>query len=1050
MANAAILKTIRVIQTDNLSKLAFDLDGYLVQFNIGDIVYKHVEQDSFRKDDLKNQANPVSAGYYTKDSFLKYLTITKDINILKQHALEKNISVKYAKKDDDIKVQKLVLKMPYDNFCTVGIYNFKYSGNINDVIDPSNLRIKVPDNIEPISIKLNNLFVAATDFYKNKISLLDIFLGEEEGQAAVLIAKIALVINMINKEIFPMFNLQGADNLSEFTISQNEEWVNGNIFNNPTLDDLNNYYNNILGFYKTAYSNQLLILDTPGFKKLYWLAMGLSAGNLSILPVEYKWRLLEYISKNLLSKIYERTTQEELVVKIALSFNNNNTITQIDPFLDQLLVIKPDEGSDKTLYETLYRQLTTTSNTLAGTQELSNWVFNTQFKPTKTKEQFVQALYALWTYSKYNPYTLDGSIKPSKIAFKELDPNLASFSYPNNDLPQSEFYYTHVTSYDVFPFETSPNYVGPPLYIHKEIRKTAAPILMPYESEKFIGIYFDNFNFKISGKTVLAYQDLTQDYRYGNDDPNKEVPIPIYRDTLYGNYHIYQPVSLLNANIDSKVAFTTVDGDDVNVNGENINSLIPIFLLEFIDSAGDRSDAETILGYALDVVSLVGGVTNLAKLRHLRWAATGTETVGLFTLNGMRIVVGGVEFTADVLGVMANFVTCEQGDEFCESMKKYISILQMSILTLNSVDSLASLIMKKQAATVIEAAGGGVDEAEIIQNIKNKLNDLNTPGSTQAIENTAAAISNIGKDLFFSSLLPIPINVITQFINKVIDRVIVENARFYWRRKDLVVGIPSTNYPRFSTRRYVADGFEIVSGKRVQRYRNTGDFLNNTTELKEMAEHGRALGLGDINTPGNTTSVTESLIIKSYRIGKQETKIEVMNWMTNYHNFLTVRNKVPFCFSNQSHFQLFINEFKTIINKYGFGNDLKEITITGSSLTKVSPPDLDLINKTMNKAQIKAHLNRLEKNYNLAKEAEKVSDKLISKIESSFKTSFSEGKIRPECMVRFENEVFYTLKNELENMVNQPITVKGKFDFNIFPVEDELRNLPPSHDIILN
>jgi hypothetical protein len=60
---------------------------------------------------------------------------------------------------------------------------------------------------------------------------------------------------------------------------------------------------------------------------------------------------------------------------------------------------------------------------------------------------------------------------------------------------------------------------------------------------------------------------------------------------------------------------------------------------------------------------------------------------------------------------------------------------------------------------VIETAGGGIDEAAIIQNIKNKLNDLSTPGSAEAIENTATAIARSGY------LYSFPANIVAGLIN---------------------------------------------------------------------------------------------------------------------------------------------------------------------------------------------------------------------------------------------------------------------------------------------
>lgn len=521
------------------------------------------------------------------------------------------------------------------------------------------------------------------------------------------------------------------------------------------------------------------------------------------------------------------------------------------------------------------------------------------------------------------------------------------------------------------------------------------------------------------------------------------------QNVLYGTYDIYQPVSLHSSNTQTKSALSTVKGNDIAVNGNNINSLIPIFVLKFIDDAGDRSDAETVLGYVVDVVTTYTGLGSLTKLKHLRWAATGANTVELFSIQGLRLVVGGVEFTSGVLGLFANFVECDPNNSFCNGVKTFIMALQLASLTINATDSLATFAMRRSAGRVIEEAGGA-NEAEIVQNINDRLIALNTKADPAVVESAANSIYKSGKDVYLFS--GIPVKLIELFIKKILNRIKLENRRFFWKADDLTIGISSINYPRFSFKKYVEDGFDLINGREVKKFKNTGDDLHTISDLTEMAEYGKSLGLGEVGTGGISTSVTESLIIKSYRTDKQALKTEVKEWMTNYKTYLTDRNEVLYCFNNATHQEGFFNELK-IINKYGFGSDLDHITVAGSSLTKTAPPDLDLFNSAMSKARIKFHLERLNLIFETAVTNKLLTRReLIENIRKSFKTSFAQGKIRPECMLRIENNRLYILKQELKAIPQnlQPITTNKKFDFNIYSSDDLIRSLLPEKKIKLN
>lgn len=1041
MAEAAILKDGRVIKTTNLTGLIYDFNGYLVSLTKDQVVYRHAEKTSFKKNDLKYHEEGITEGYYDEHQFLRYLNGTVSLKELSEFAL-KNVHITYATEGDLINVPRIKITTPYTEqiLGKVDLNTYLFEGNNPLNYDLSN---KVPTETVEKSIK--EIDPNAVIFYQNRIGLVANFPANQQYQAALLITKIALRINEINKHIFPLFADSGA--FEDYVYNQNQEWRTGNWFINPTISDLENFYDSLSSYYKAAYSNQLLILATQGYEKVYWLAMALSPMGLSVLTFEEKIGILEYVSKNKLSKIFEREVQEDLVVKIMLSFNEA-TLYQVDPFLDALINRRPDVASATTLYETLYRQMSLSTNIKEGLLGLSNWVFNTDYKPSNTKGQFVQAVYALWQFSKYNPYAVDESIKPGVIGFKILNSSLASFtSDGSSETPDSLFTYSHVTNFEAIPYAASPNYIGPALHTYKEVRQNAAPIVMPYESKKYIGLYFDNFSFRFNGKKIEAYQQgMTYDYRYETatqEDEERLFPIPRVKEMLYGTYDIFQPVSILDVNVETKTALSTVRGENIDIDGVQVNSLVPLFVLEFIDNAGDRSDAETMIGYVVDAAATFTGVGNISKFRHLRWAATGADTVGLWSMQGLRVVIGGVEFSSGVLGLLANFVECDPNDSFCNRMKTFITLLELSSLAIDGGASLASVAMRRQAARVIEAAGGGADVATVKQNIKTKMAELNANANPADLDEAAEAITNAGY------LFSFPANLLAPFKRVLRNRISDENRR-YGFKFDIPVNSSSTRVPRFSTFKYVEDGFEIIKGKKTPKYKNTGTLLHNDEELTQVIEYGKSLGLGQVYTGENIYSATEGLILKSFRTLKQTSKTELMEWMTNYHSFLTIRNKVPFCFTNQNHFNSYNNQLKSIISKYDFGKDLTSIKYTGSSLTKLEPPDVDLVSE-LSKIQIDFHLDRLEIVFKKAIEDELIKDtRLINDIEKAFTKSRSDGRIKSGCLIRIEGEraffIWQDLKEIPENI--KPITSTGKIDFNIFNSDDKLRSIPP--ELIIN
>lgn len=819
MENAVILKTGKVVRKSTFisGSLKIDLQGFADQFAIGnsDRIYKHVNKENFNLQDLDGYDKPISAGYYLQSEFLKYIANIITLKKLNEYVL-KDSDLIFAENDDQIEVFRLYIKAPYNYFYKLEKFNIDYKKNI-PVVD-SNQNIIIPIDKEPVIINFNKTTITSKQFYTKRISIANTFNEtKEKDSAALLITKTALMINKIESEIFPLF-AQNEDLIS-YTNNQITEWLSDEILINPSLETLAEFYQNITDYYKVAYSNQLKILESSGIEKLYWLAMGLSSQSLSGLPVNEKWKILHYLIKNKLSNNFERIKEEELVINLLYSFNLSN-INEIDQFLSFFLY-PYETGTEKktTFYEILYNSMSTSTNMKQGLLGLSNWVLDTQYQPTTTKGQFIKGLYFLWQFSKYCPYNENDSLKNSTISFKTSN-QISEFT--SQDTEGFLFKYTHYIAYDPI----SKNSDSSIIYDYKISRPDATPILMPYESSKFGGIYFDNFNFSIEEDKIIAYQSLPVYTKVGNKDDNYYIVSE--KDVKYGTYDLFQPVTLLSTDIETKSALSTINGDDIYMNGEKINSFVPVFVLAFIDGDGDSSDAETLIGYTVDVVTTFTGVGNLTKLKHLRWASSGIEAgVALKSLNGLKIIVGGVEFTTGVLGFFANFVECGEEDTFCKEMKTLIVIFQLSCLAVNVGNGLVTLAARRQAARVISSAGGGANDAEIIANVKSKLKALNPSESEITLNEVASKIQE------FSGIVNsgIPVFTIITNVKKIIER-----------SKTLVLSLEYSDNVMTTFINYCRNNLKIVDDEIITdllviaNRKKSGKFIN-PTELTSQTNY---------------------------------------------------------------------------------------------------------------------------------------------------------------------------------------------------------------------
>lgn len=791
---AVIRKDGIVVRLEGIKNPIPNTDGYLIGFHSDSDIY-------FNYTDEGNYAN-----YKEYVEYRNNARKLEDVKIFNEW--------KIAQNGDKIKIRKrevTYVSNDYNNHANDNKYKWlecekDYAGESYSANGISTAGFQITSQL--VNEQYFGANSSALEYFKRNIVLASVSNSEPDINKKLInvIANITQLIYNISDSVFKAFIAVDIDNpliRQTFTNIRNQQdlfWRD--LFVNQagihTLKELLEIYTKnyiILDEYYEQYCNFRNYIinhsDTNNasaedIERLIYIAIPFSPAVLTLIPADLKIIILKYICskkyinnfENFLSqqvdnnnsivhtsgifrngKVFAGEVLEQFIVNLVYSVKES----EVNGFLDDMLSTLEDGLvyiKEKTLYEIIYENLNESYNITTSLLQFSNLIFKTDFKPNTSKTAFAHAMYGLWMNSKYNPYSIDGNLKPNVIYIKSLENNknkpITNKSFfvediPNTGVINTIFTYSYETAYQStvgihsgWPYE----HVGDVEHFYTIKYSNAAPISIPYESEKRLGIFFDNFTFEFENKKIKVIQDKLPYIE-------TEKYLSRYQTTsqLYGTYHIYQPVSLINNNVETKSPIYTIYGKEIEIGNGNltINSLIPIFILKMIDDAGDRSDAETVLGYVVDGALTFSGIGNLTKLRHLRWAALGVNEVNLLSKAGLRIVLGGVEFSSGVLGFFASFVECSTNDEFCNNMKNFIMLLQMATLSVTAVDSISSFALRNSATRIIYTVGGST-ESEIINNVKARLHTLH-PNEADGL--LLQVSTNIYRTAYSASVLPI-------------------------------------------------------------------------------------------------------------------------------------------------------------------------------------------------------------------------------------------------------------------------------------------------------
>ena len=286
-----------------------------------------------------------------------------------------------------------------------------------------------------------------------------------------------------------------------------------------------------------------------------------------------------------------KLTEEQLFITIIESmdtYTSDNPVTNhndINDFMDYLQSVPAHYPNvpDKSIFQGLYDNIDPSA----------------LFGDGGAQTRFVKAVYNLWLKSKYNP------------------------EYSGNPSVSPYFNQNSYTDFNALKYNENTEVVD-------ILDETAAPKIVPYESEKKLLWYYDNFKFVFFNSQIIALKNRIRPSQFSQDEVfnllRSKINSPFVRDFSldnyvlpYGYYHMFQPVTLLKVEPKGTAVAIPLDRGvlDGNPNPCDIaagrGGNLPLFYLKHIDDVGDGKDTEESIILAFDVITTIFGGWGLAR-----------------------------------------------------------------------------------------------------------------------------------------------------------------------------------------------------------------------------------------------------------------------------------------------------------------------------------------------------------------------------------------------------------------------------------------------------
>lgn len=749
----------------------FSFNGFLLTFAYKGRYVRYCDSDDIR------EAEGIG-DYYYSDSYADYVKNRISLDeLVKKHRFEHfdYIFEEPSVGDPPIKIYTKKLYISEDGFDDLfysRIYRWDFIEDEEIYFRDSQLNpvIKVPqraldESLEPFPDEIPITLVQT--FYNNNKYLINEFPTAKLTVARYL-NSICWNMQRIVEDIFPLFASDSVFN--SYINRQKEDWETELIMEEINYGLLSSYYNGLSDFYRYASLYRVNLNTMTAIEKLHFLTLALGARAISMIPINDRFKILKLLIDKYLSSVDKVPVEEKIVIKIVQSFSYNEQSDR-DEFLTRL--VNPEFNGDgekgKTIYEVLYDRMSTAWEVTRSLIALVNWAFNATWKPTDTRGMFVKSIYGLWLRSQYNPYDYDTfGLKNNTIGLKKRIDGVMNFQTNDidDDLPINystsrpsniKYFYTDQPAYEIQYFSGANELDAQTYYAITEIE--AAPIMFDYRSSEEYGFYIDNAKFAFRSDHIIAYHNvpthITTSYQ--------KCKYNDFSAVFAGRYHMFQPVHLRSDSVETAEPMLITEGDNINFNGTNINSLVPIFFLKYIDDLGSSKNIQTFLGYAVDVVSTFVPLTNLTKLRHIRH---------LTRFGKAALVIETVQIAASIINFLLGFIdSCNAENTFCKRLRTVLFYLELSSL---GTDTFVMQKARKSAKDTVEEAienGWPLDMLDEIPNTggltpKMKLEEL--AGNFTKIRNKF--IDN-AKDILKADLSAEPLDFISRYSDEELEEI---------------------------------------------------------------------------------------------------------------------------------------------------------------------------------------------------------------------------------------------------------------------------------------
>ncbi len=202
------------------------------------------------------------------------------------------------------------------------------------------------------------------------------------------------------------------------------------------------------------------------------------------------------------------------------------------------------------------------------------------------------------------------------------------------------------------------------------------PIILPYTSDKTLGIYHSNTDIEwIDNYTKFEVTLETGKTKVNTQNKRNE------KDKIKYTYHPFQPIGIKN-----------VDQQKTEL---KLEYFIPAFYLKAVEEKKALANTFTSIEYGVDVITTISGVGNLLKLRHLTKLGKISKVISSFK-KGAAII----EITSGTTNALLK-LTALKDTKYGEALSEYLFYLEMLSLSVDVTDWI-STGLKKSATNVLE------------------------------------------------------------------------------------------------------------------------------------------------------------------------------------------------------------------------------------------------------------------------------------------------------------------------------------------------------------